>query len=881
MAKSSVSMLAFNRGLISPLGLARSDIARTALSAEECVNWLPRTLGSMTLRPGLEYLGEVVTTAPPVLVPFVFSSLDTALLEMTPENMRVWVNESLLTRPSVTSAVTNGEFAADLSGWSDADEAGATSSWSSGYMVLQGNGVSRAIRIQQVTVTNVGVEHALRITVLRGPVVLRVGSTSGGDNYISQTTLEAGVHSLAFTPTGNFYIWLGNEQKYPSFVNSCVIEGAGIVSIPTPWGADDLRNIRTVQSADVVFAACAGVPQMRIERRAARSWSIARYVVNDGPFRVQNLTATTIAASALTGQVTLTASTAIFKPGHVDSYWKLSSKGQNVSAAITGAPQWSNPIRVVGVGARRAFSIAISGTWTANVKRQRSFVSETGPWEDVEAVYTTTNKTETYNDGLDNSIVWYRFGVDTGGYTSGTVNITLSYAAGSIDGIVRMIGFNSETSMFAEVISDLGAITATDDWQEGEWSNVRGWPSAVAFHDGRLWWAGKNRVWGSVSDAFNSFDEDTEGDSGPISRSIGTGAVDNINWLASTQRMFIGGDSAERTVQASAFDEVLTPTNFGMRETSTIGSANVPAVRVDQTIFFVQRSGTRVYALSFDFNQSSGVTKNMMTTVPEVGLPGIERVAVQRLPDTRVHFVRGDGTVALFVYDQAEEVNCWITFEVSGGHVEEVCTLPGDDEDLVYYVVRRTINGVLRWYLERFAKESEGVGDAVTKLSDSCVTYVGPQTTTINGLAHLDGKSVVVWSGGGSLGTFTVAGGSITLPTPVTTAVIGLPYTASYKSTKLSPIGDRERVTRIGLLLRHVHANGLRYGKSAATLESLPRMELEKSVDPASTRVLYDYQKVEFAGDWGTDSRVCLVAASPNPCTVLGLVVTVDVNSRG
>lgn len=881
MSKASVSLLAFNRGLISPLGLARSDIARTALSAEESINWLPRTLGSMSIRPGLEYVGEIATSATPVIVPFVFSSTTTALLEMTPSAMRVWLDEVLLSRPLVNSAVTNSEFTSNLTGWTGADEAGASSTWAAGFMALQGNGTNRAIRTQQVTCANPNVEHALRIGILRGPVVLRVGSTSGGDDYIAQTTLEAGVHSLAFTPTGDFYIWMSNEKKYPSFVDYCRIEGPGVVSIPTPWAASDLRNIRTVQSADVVFVACAGVPQYRIERRAPRSWSVALYVAQDGPFRVQNLTSTTIASSGLTGQVTLTASKPLFKPAHIGSYWRISSKGQNVSAAITGAAQWSNPIKVIGVGARRAFSIAISGTWSATVKRQRSFVSDSGPWEDVEPSYTTTNKTETYNDGLDNSIVWYRLGVDTGGYTSGTVNITLSYAAGSIDGTVRIIDFASETSVTAEVLTDLGATTATDTWSEGEWSGVRGWPSAVAFHDGRLWWAGKNRVWGSVSDAFNSFDDNVEGDSGPISRSIGTGAVDNINWLASTQRMFVGGDSAERTVQASAFDEVLTPTNFGMRETSTIGSANVPAVRVDQTIFFVQRSGTRVYSLNFDLNQSSGIAKNMMTLVPEVGEPTLVRAAVQRLPDTRIHFVRGDGRTALFVYDPNEEVNCWIVFEVMNGVVEEVCILPGPDEDRVYYVVKRILNGTPRWYLERFAKEGECAGGPVTKLLDSCVTYSGTATTTINGLGHLDGQTVTVWSGGGSLGTFTVSGGAISLPVQVTDAVVGLPYEARYRSTKLNPIGDRERIPRIGLLLRNVHAKGIRYGKSYDRLESLPNMELEAPVSPTAVRAMYDYQKVDFAGDWGTDSRVFLTAASPNPCTVLGVVVTIDGNPKG
>src|SRR5690606_39871563 len=55
--------------------------------------------------------------------------------------------------------------------------------------ILLGTGTNAAIRDQEITVTETGTEHALRIVVARGPVILRVGSTSGGDDYITETTL--------------------------------------------------------------------------------------------------------------------------------------------------------------------------------------------------------------------------------------------------------------------------------------------------------------------------------------------------------------------------------------------------------------------------------------------------------------------------------------------------------------------------------------------------------------------------------------------------------------------------------------------------------------------------------------------------------------------
>ena len=93
MPRQNTHFLAFNRGLISSLGLARVDLKRTALSAEVMTNWMPRTLGSMMLRPGLQYLGTTRSNARAVYLPFIKATDDKALVELTASTMRVWVDD--------------------------------------------------------------------------------------------------------------------------------------------------------------------------------------------------------------------------------------------------------------------------------------------------------------------------------------------------------------------------------------------------------------------------------------------------------------------------------------------------------------------------------------------------------------------------------------------------------------------------------------------------------------------------------------------------------------------------------------------------------------------------------------------------------------------
>lgn len=902
MPRQKSALLSFNRGLMSLLGCARIDIARYALSAEVFTNWMARVLGSMMLRPGLEYISSTKSNAKAKNIPFVFSVDDTALLEVTSGVLRVRADDALITRPPVTAAVTNGSFGADVTGWTDSDESGATSAWATGgYLSLIGTGTNAAIRDQQVTVNQANTEHALRIVVQRGPVLLRVGSSSGGDQYVSETTLGTGTHSLAFTPTGNFHVRLMNRRIPAALVDSVSVEAAGTMELPAPWLEADLAYIRHTQSGDVIYVACDGHQQRKIERRGSTSWSVVLYEPEDGPFRTINSSPITITPSAITGDITLTASKSLFKSTNVGSLFRLPSTGQLVTAAVSAEDQFTNPIRVSGVEAQRIFQVTLSGTWTATVTLQYS-VAEPGSWVDVKTwAGNTTN--ENYDDGLDNQIIYYRIGIKAGNFTSGPANVQLSFASGSITGIARITAYSSETSVSASVLKALGGTTATSSWSEGTWSDRRGWPSAVALHEGRLWWPGKDKIQGSESDGYEDFDDETEGDAGPISRSIGEGPVDTINWALSLSRMILGTASNSANIAAvridgdspisarsDSFDEPLTPTNFNLKLTSTRG-------------IYVDRSEQGLYEIAFDVNSADFKTEDLTLVVPDVNDAGLVHIAVQHKPDVRIHCVRSDGTVGVLVFDRAENVICWLEVETDG-IVEDVAVLPGVGEDHVYYVVRRTINGSTVRYLEKWTPEDECTGFPSARHADAHYMYSGVAVTTITGLSHLEGEDVVVWGWntatpfttqdgvaiGRDMGAFTVSGGQITgLPSAVTNACIGLGYEARWKSLKQAfgaamgtPLNQIKRIDNIGFVLLNAHGQGIRYGDNFETMDQLPLDDLpvDSNGDPDLNHIFdqYDKRMFEFDGDNETDPRVCLKASAPRPCTVAAATISMQIS---
>ena len=168
MARVVPSIFAFNRGIVSKRALARVDVERVRLSSEIQENWIPKTQGSMIFRPGFEYITSSLNDAFALDIPFIASSDDTAILEMTDAKMRGRLASGWVSREAVSTAVQNGDFSS-ATGWTDDSTTGASTNVTSDPLTLiaEAKG-SQAVRYQEVTVASgdQSVEHALEIDVV-------------------------------------------------------------------------------------------------------------------------------------------------------------------------------------------------------------------------------------------------------------------------------------------------------------------------------------------------------------------------------------------------------------------------------------------------------------------------------------------------------------------------------------------------------------------------------------------------------------------------------------------------------------------------------------------------------------------------------------------
>lgn len=989
MAKLNALTHSFSQGEVSTAALARVDQERLRLAAEIQENLLPHVVGKGLVRPGTLYLGATASSNKARLFPFVKSPTDTALLEFSSALLRVWISDTLLTRPSVTSTVTNGTFATASAtitvtiaspgvvtwtshgfagnepivftttgalptgltagttyyvratgltantftvsataggaaintsgvqsgvhtgyyGWTPTTTTGATAAITSGALELQASARGSSAYVDQaVTTSSSGTEHGLRITVTRGPVLFRCGSSSGAEDYISETSLGTGTHSLAFTPSaGTYYVRFTTRTDRKALIDSIAVESAGTVTLAAPWSESDLPLVRVAQSIDTVFLACQSWQQRKIERRGTtgRSWSLVVYETEDGPFVTAATNNVKISASGSYGLVTLTASANLFSSSYVGSLLKVEPRGYGATFLLAGEDQYTDAVRLYGAGRDKWFVVTTTGTWSGTLSVQMSLDGATSGFTDMQPNVgtpwqkTTNHTAQTFSvdDAYNNVPVWIRIGFKPGEYTSGSASITITYGGSGQSGVYRITAYTSATSVEAQVLSAPGSTANTDVWSWGAWSDVNGWPSAVGFFDGRLFWGGPDKFWGSESDNYYAFNLDDEGASGSIQRSLATGGtINRIKWLLPLQRLIFGSDGAEISARSSSFDEPLTPTNVTLKDAATQGVSAISPAKVDGRGFYVHRDGIRLFEIAYDVESNDYRVNSIMLLNDTIGGTGLSELAVQRSPESYIWTVRADGVCPCLIYDPKEKTAGWFKFiaapsAAGDAVVESVAVLPSSGQDRVYLAVKRTINGSVVRYIEKLAKHSEARGDSTTKMGDSGVTNAGP-VTTFSGLSHLIGENVVAWgtTGGvtGPIGTtYTVNGsGEITLPSSSTNVTVGLAYTWRYKSAKLAfgmeggtSLLRPKRVGEIGLLLGVHHPNAIQYGSDFTTMFYMPRVEDGQDITATTVRSIYDEKAFSFGGGWDTDSRVCLKGSAPYPAEILALVTSVEVGT--
>ena len=225
--------------------------------------------------------------------------------------------------------------------------------------------------------------------------------------------------------------------------------------------------------------------------------------------------------------------------------------------------------------------------------------------------------------------------------------------------------------------------------------------------------------------------------------------------------------------------------------------------------------------------------------------------------------------------------------------VESVVVVPGadgsgqtqssEDRDEVWMIVKRTINGATRRYVEFFERFFEtGHDQEDAYYVDSMITYDSSAATALTGFSHLEGETLGIWADGGIHPDKTVSSGQITLDTAKSTVHAGLRYKHKLKTLKISSgnpagttIGKKKRIYGVTFVLLNSHT--LKYGPAADNLKEIDFRVVTDAMD-SPVPLFTGEQFVEFPGNWTSDARIVIESDDPAPFTLLALAPEIVLN---
>lgn len=643
-------------------------------------------------------------------------------------------------------------------------------------------------------------------------------------------------------------------------------------AIETPFDANEIPNLQYAQADNEMYLVSGtDIPQV-LTRTAHNAWTIADMTMETGPFLPLNTTSTTITPSNnldVGDTVTLTASTNIFQStagaSHVGSIWQIDQKRPNVFQGVIDANE-SSAATYFFTG---SYSFVTEGTWDGTVTLQRSTDGGSN-WSSALAPLTDTN----FDNPLENEDDGAIYRVTGSVWTSGTCNYTLTITDEYNHGIVEIATVASGTSATGTVLTAIYDTSATTRWREGYWSDYRGWPKTVAFHQQRLIFGGSESypqtIWFGKQDpdAYYNF---TEGTLDTDAFTVALQGQNPIRWLLSGDYLFIGTSGS--TGKYGEQGKGITPTSPAYSEQSRFGAEDIMAVYAGDAILYIERGARKVREFQYNLQYDKYLTPDLTLLSEDITDGVIKEVAFQARPYPILWCVMNDGNIATLTYLKDQAVIGW-SLQTTDGDFESICTIPGQTtEDEVWVVVKRTINGSDVRYVEQFQPIDWGDNPNDCWFVDCGLDGIfSPATVTVTGLSHLEGETVQVYADAAILGDEVVASSQITIDSASSYAIVGLPYTAKLETMPLAfdPQDKTYQKNIMNLWVDLYETGDLKYGMGDSSTVTSVNFGGELKTSEVSL------EKYRFVYGSRGKATVYLESDEPVPVTIRALVPEIE-----
>ncbi|MCW5737792.1 MAG: hypothetical protein KIS73_26970 [Enhydrobacter sp.] len=952
MAK--ITQPSFAAGELSPSLYSRTDLAKYHIGVRTMLNWYVHPQGGASNCPGTAWVGELIDSAAAGrLIPFSFSSTDTYALEFGHLKMRVirqggYVLEGTHSVTGVTQAnpgvvtytgtdPSNGDRV-----WV-ASVVGMTQLNGRFFTVANVNTGANTFELRDTAGNNVNTSGYTawssggtwaRVYTVATPYTTADLPTLKYEQSADTMTLTHKNHAPRKLTRTDHAAWtlatitFAPTQQPPTGV---VSSSAGTTHYYAVTAINDDTGEESLQSADagsssetstLTWAALAGCTSYSVYKKkngvygfigtaqAPASGSAVTFadatIVPDtattppqqrNPFGAGEFTSVTITAagsgySAPSAVLIDNGATVTTITLGVDGGGAITSATPAATGQRIGANAYIQISDGAGAGAILQLNFVATGD-TIVVGIDGNGEPLYGPTYRIDTV-TVVNGGSGYSSGVEVRAV------HQGASTDATFSVTLSTGA-----IASVAVVSAGTATYAD---NTGYPTAviTDSAGTGGILTPVSTPDATVnpgvstWHDGRQWFASSvqkpQTMWGSVSGNFNNMSQSQPTrDSDAITRTLASRQVNDIRHMVSLTQMIVLTGGAEWKVSAGTAD-VITPAQFVARPQSYNGSSDIKPIVVNDTLLYIPANRMKVRSLQYQWAQDSWSGTDMSLLASHLFEQNyITDWAYARDPDSICWTVRDDGVALAFTFLAEQQIFAWSRRTTTGGYFESVCAVQENDQTAVYYIIRRTINGVTKRYVERQrARVFATIANAW--FLDSALRYSGSAATVISGLWHLVGEEVYALADGIVRGPLTVsAAGQVTLPVAASLVTVGkiipdadielLDIDGQDGAGKWT--GRKKKIASLTVALKNSADQGLVAGPSGGqgtpTLYALKPKDMVNPLAAAPSTnpaLVTDFMHQISAPQWDWHGRALFrVRNSPLPYTITG--ITPDVAAGG
>jgi hypothetical protein len=262
-------------------------------------------------------------------------------------------------------------------------------------------------------------------------------------------------------------------------------------------------------------------------------------------------------------------------------------------------------------------------------------------------------------------------------------------------------------------------------------------------------------------------------------------------------------------------------------------------------------------------------------------------MAFQQVPYGIIWVLCTNGKLVSFTYEKEHQVFAWANHELTGAEVESISVIPSNDlRDDLYLIVKRTINGSVKRYIEWLSapfQPTSSTDYSGMSFLDSCKCYSGAATSIISGLNHLEGKTVSVIANHAIHPDCVVNAGQITLQYPATDVCVGINYTSTVKtlgeeggSLFGTSHGKLKKIVRVDAQL--LNSVGLKYGLTLPDLNSPMSFASSTPVHGSPPELFTGFKELRSDSGFDKNPQFYIVQDQPYPLNILSLAQIVVVN---